>query len=117
MSVKLGPLPKGDANGVGVITRALIEEPHRFHVLLCLVDCSKVTTDQDSGDSIPQARIRRAEVVAPQDVKTAEQLIRRALERRSGTTVLPLEIEDEITNLFAQVNEDAGEPSGKDGEQ
>jgi len=117
MNIKLGPLPKGDANGVGVITQALIEQPHRYHVLLCIVDCSKVTTDLDSGESVPLARIRRAEVVTPDDLKTAEKLIRRSLERRSGTTVLPLEIEDEISSAFANVDPHTGEPYGKDTDQ
>lgn len=117
MNVKLGPLPKGDANGVSAITHALVEQPHRYHVLLCLVDCSKVTTDLDSGETVPLARIRRAEVVTAEDLKTAEQLIRRSLERRSGSTVLPLEIEDEISAAFAQVDPRTGEMHGEDADQ
>lgn len=68
-----------------------------------------MTTDQDTGDTLPTARIRRAEVVRRQDLKEAERLVRRALEERSGTTVLPMELEDEITAAFADIDPRTGE--------
>lgn len=102
-------LPKGDANGLSGIVGDLVENPHKVHALLVLVDCSKVTTDQDTGDTLPTARIRRAEVVRRQDLKEAERLVRRALEERSGTTVLPMELEDEITAAFADIDPRTGE--------
>jgi hypothetical protein len=52
-----GALPKGDANGLGPIVRTLIDEPHRYHVLMAIVDCAKVTTNNDTGEIIPTARI------------------------------------------------------------
>lgn len=109
MTARIGPLPKGDADGTGVIIRDLIDKPHRYHVLLCVVDCSKVTTDHDTGEHVPTIRVRRAEVITRDDLPAAEKLIRRALEKRSGATVLPLEIEDEITAAFAGVDPDTGE--------
>src|SRR5260370_12366947 len=48
-------LPKGDANGLGPIVRTLIDEPHRFHVVMAIIDCKKVTTDFDTGDVVPTA--------------------------------------------------------------
>jgi hypothetical protein len=102
-------LPKGDANGLGPIVRDLIDEPHRFHVVLAILDCSKVTTDNDSGEVIPTARIRRIEAIAPADLKTAEKLMRRSLETRSGRTVLALDLEDEVRLAFRQIDPATGE--------
>lgn len=116
MSAKIGgTLPRGDANGMGPIIQELVEQPHRFHVLLAIVDCKKVTTDHDSGEVIPTARIRRVEVVLEGDLKTAEKLLRRALESRSGRTMLPMDLEDEISMAFGKVDPRTGEMYGEDG--
>lgn len=110
MSAKIGgQLPKGDANGLGPIVRDLIDHPHRFHVLLAIVDCKKVAMDHDSGEVIPTARIRRVEVVLPEDLKSAEKLLRRALEKRAGLTVLPMDLEDEVSIAFNRVDPRTGE--------
>lgn len=115
MSAKIGgTLPSGDANGLGPIVGELVQHPHRFHVLLTIVDCKKVTTDHDSGAVIPTARIRRVEVVLPEDLAQAEQLLRRSMERRTGQTVLPMDLEDEITAAFARVDPRTGEVLGDD---
>lgn len=106
-----GKLPKGDADGLSHLAGALTENPHKVHVAIVLLDCKSVTTDQDSGDAIPTARIRRAEVVRREDLQQAERLVRRALEERSGSTVLPMELEDEITAAFADVDPRTGEVS------
>lgn len=69
MSAKIsGNLPKGDANGIGPIVQELVDQPHRFHVLLAIVDCS----------------------------------------------VLPMELEDEITMAFGRVDPRTGEIFGDD---
>lgn len=118
MSAKIGSsLPKGDANGLGPIVRDLIDNPHRFHVLLAIVDCKKVATDHDSGEVIPTARIRRIEAVLPVDLKAAEKLMRRALETRAGRIMLPLDMEDELTAAFEQVDPRTGEVYGKDNDE
>lgn len=104
-----GNLPHGDANGLTVIIRDLIDNPHKLHVLIAIADCRKVTTDNDTGEIIPTVRIRRIEVVrVPGDLKTAEKLMRRALENRSGMTVLPLDLEDDVRRAFAEIEEQAG---------
>lgn len=115
MSAKIsGNLPKGDANGIGPIVQELVDQPHRFHVLLAIVDCSKISTNNDTGEVVPTARVRRVEVVLPPDLKTAEKLMRRALESRSGRSVLPMELEDEITMAFGRVDPRTGEIFGDD---
>ena len=56
-------LPKGEANGLSALDRDLIDSPSSIHVVIALVDCKKITTDVDSGDVEPVARIRRIEVI------------------------------------------------------
>lgn len=107
-----GTLPRGDANGLGPIVRDLIDYPHRFHVIMAIVDCRKVTTDNDSGEVIPTARMRRVEAVLPADLATAEQLMRRSLEKRSGRTMLPIDLEDEMRMAFRQIDPRTGEKTG-----
>ncbi len=107
-------LPKGDANGLGPIVSDLVEHPHRFHVLLAIVDCKSVHVDNDSGEVVPTARIRRVEVVLPEDLKQAEKLLRRSLEKRAGKTVLPMDLEDEINIAFNRVDPRTGEMLGDD---
>lgn len=97
-------LPQGDANGIGPIIKDLISEPETVHALIVLVDCKKITTDVDSGETVPIMRIRRIEAIRKADIAEAQRLIRRAWEERSGDTVLPMEMEDDIEALFKQVN-------------
>jgi hypothetical protein len=104
-----GALPKGDANGLGPIVRSLIDEPHRFHVVMAIVDCKSVTTNNDTGEVIPTARIRRIEVILGQDLTDAQRLMRRSLEHRTGRTVLPLDLEDDINIAFRGIDPRTGE--------
>jgi hypothetical protein len=81
-------------------------------VLLLIVDCKKVTTDNDTGEAVPTARIRRVEAVLPADLPQAEQLMRRALEKRNGRTMLPIGLEDEMRAAFRDINPRTGEKGG-----
>jgi hypothetical protein len=107
-----GQLPKGEGDGLSVIAGDLIRDPHRLRVIMCIIDTRKVTTDFDSGDVIPVARIRRVEVVGGEDLSVAQQLMRRALEKRSDKTVLPLDLEDEMELAFRDINPETGEIRG-----
>jgi hypothetical protein len=100
-----GALPRGDANGLGVIVKSLIRDPEKIHALMVLVDTTKLVTHVDTGECIPVLRIRRAEVIRDQDLKEAERLIRRSWEDRNGDTVLPLEMEDDLKLIFDSVTE------------
>jgi hypothetical protein len=104
-------LPKGEENGLYAIARELIADPKRFRAVIAIVDCRRVSVDHDSGEEAATIRVRRAEVVLPDDLAAAEKLIRRALEFRTGQTTLPLELEDEIEQAFREMAEaDAAEP-------
>lgn len=110
-----GALPKGDANGLGPIVRDLIAEPHRYHVILGIVDCAKVTTNNDTGEIVPTARLRRVEVVLAADLGAAKRLMERALEKRTGRPMLPIDLEDDIRAAFGRVDPRTGEKLDGDG--
>ena len=105
-------LPGGDANGLIAIARDLIDSPHEIHVVVALVDCTRSTTDNDSGEVVPPARIRRVEVVADQDKGLANKMLRRSLEQRTGKTVLPFDLEEDLRAAFGGVDPDTGEILG-----
>jgi hypothetical protein len=102
-------LPGGDANGLISIARELIDSPHEIHVVIALVDCKKVTTDNDNGEVIPTARIRRIEAIAATDKGLASKMLRHALELRTGKTVLPFDLEEDIRAAFGNIDPDTGE--------
>jgi hypothetical protein len=104
MSAKLsGSLPEGEANGLSAIMRELVESPNTVHVVIALVDCSAVTTKTDSGDVIPTARIRRIEAIKDaSDGHRLRVLLRREWERRTGKTVLPFELEEDMRKAFGE---------------
>ncbi len=97
-------LPGGDANGIARIAGELVKTPHKVQVLIALVDSQKSIADHDTGDVIPVVRIRRVEVVHRADLQEAERLLRRALELRTGQVTLDIELEDEISSIFKDID-------------
>jgi hypothetical protein len=102
-------LPQGDGNGLTALARALIDSPHDIHVVVALVDCKKTTTDNDSGEIEPTARIRRIEAITEEDRELAAKMLRRALERRTGKTVLPFDLEEDMRAAFGRIDPQTGE--------
>ena len=105
-------LPKGDGNGLDALARNLIDSPHEIHVVVALVDCKKITTDNDDGTVEPTARIRRIEVISEGDKDLAAKMLRRALEKRTGKTVLPFDLEEDLRAAFGGIDPDTGEITG-----
>lgn len=101
MSVNLqSSLPADDRNGLANLAGKLIDDPEHVHVVVALVDCTKITTKVESGDQVPTARIRAIEPIAQHaDAAEMERLLRRAYERRTGKVELPLELERELDEL------------------
>lgn len=101
MSVSLSAkLPAGDGNGLETIVYEL-NDATKIHVCLCLVSGKKGTTDFESGDTVTTARIRRIEpILDDEDRRLAENLMRRALDRRTGREALPYDLEEEIRGAF-----------------
>lgn len=102
-------LPKGDGNGLDALARKLIDDPHDVHVVVALVDCKKLTTDTDDGTVEPTARIRRIEAISDSDKDLAAKMLRRALEKRTGKTVLPFDLEEDLRAAFGNVDPNTGE--------
>lgn len=114
MSVNLsGALPSGDGNGLSEIVYDL-KDSNKIHVCICLVSGKKGTTDFESGDTVTTARIRRIEVITDgEDKQLAENLMRRALDRRTGREALPYDLELEIRGAFPEDAENLP-PEGTD---
>ena len=82
-------LPKdNDSNGLNALSRQLVEEPEGRHVIIAVVDCSKIETTIDTNDVEPTVRILRVETVNSADRLDADGMLKRALEKRTGRTVL-----------------------------
>lgn len=105
-------LPKGEGNGLGALDRDLIDDPRKIHVVIALVDCKSIKTDNDSGEVEPTARIRRIESIEEGDRDIAAKMLRRALERRTGKAVLPFDLEEDIRAAFGRVDPNTGEILG-----
>lgn len=101
-------LPKGEADGLAALSRELIDNPQAVHVVVALVDCQKVTTDMDSGDVEPTARIRRIEWIQD-DREVVGKILRRAMERRTGKAVLPFDLEEDMRAVLNGIDPDTGE--------
>ncbi len=103
-----GKLPDGDGNGLNAVAGELIENPHKVHVAIVLVDCAKITTKPDTGEVVPTARIRRIEVIGEAgDQYQMRRLLQREFERRTGQAVLPWELEQATRDAFDGIEGDA----------
>lgn len=105
-----GTLPQGDANGLSALARKLIDQPHAYHVVVAIVDCKSVTTNIDTGDIEPTARIRRIEPIVA-DAGVVATIFRRAMEERTGMTVLPFDLEQDLKAAFGGIDPETGETS------
>lgn len=111
---KLGSgLPKGEANGLNELAAALVNEPEQVHVVIALIDCKSVKTDTDTGDVEATARIRRIEAVPAQDRGLAKAMMRRQFETRTGKTVLPYQLEQDLLAAFGNIDPQTGEVLGE----
>ena len=118
-------MPSGETNGLAAIATELVKEargetPDRLRAVIALIDARRAYVDKDSGEWTVTVRFRRVEVLLPGDLPEAEKLLRRALEKRSGSTVLPMELEDDLESAFAGLDlsqpdpDEAGEPADPD---
>lgn len=97
MSIALsGALPHGDYNGLGPLGRHLVNDPPgTMHLVVALVDCSKIVTSMETGAIVPTARIRAIEGFAGSTAAAQElrRMWRRAYELRTGQAELPLDLD------------------------
>lgn len=87
-----GKLPEGIDNGLTRITRDLVDDPEDTHLIVAVIDCSRLTTDVDTGHVIPTVRIRRVEAITDEQVV---EIVHRALEQarsdRTGQQVIDVD--------------------------
>ena len=95
-----------DGHGLDAVRRQLLEEPHHQHVAIALVNCSKEVVDHEKNSREPVAAIRTIEIIHPDDVTRATKLLTRGRDRRLGSTVLPLDLEDDVAATFNGRSED-----------
>lgn len=96
-----------DGHGLDAVRRALIEEPHRQHVVIGVVGTKAVTTDYEKGGKEATVSVRKIEAVTvTDDLPLVRKLLTRATDKREGKTVLPIDLEDEIADAFKVRSED-----------
>ena len=99
--VKLnGALPADDRNGLAAHGEELVNASEEIRVVIMLVSTKTLKTSVDTGDVTAELRVRRAEMVPNDDLRTARQLFRRAHEHRTGRVALPFDVEEEINSAF-----------------
>ena len=93
-------LPEGEPNGLVSLIQHLINDPSELTCVVMLIDTKSLTTEMDTGDVIPTARIRRLEPILDRtDRREVTRLMARANERRMGLSVLPLDLEHQLRQL------------------
>lgn len=97
-----GGLPKHDAlNGLVSLAADAITTPDEQWVAVVVLNVKKLTTNLDTHEVIPTFRVVRIEpIVEPGDKAYLGRIASRAHERRTGKTVLPLDIEDDLRAAF-----------------
>lgn len=96
-----------DGHGLDAVRRALIEEPHRQHVVIGIVGTKAVTTDYEKGGKEATVAVRKIEAVTiTDDLPMVHKLLVRATDKREGKTVLPIDIEDDLGDAFKVRSED-----------
>lgn len=98
MAVRMwATLPKDySANGLGAIEKALLDDPETEHVIVARINRKRVTTDDDTRETTPTARVVHIEVMTdPQASENALKLLGRAHKDRTGEDTLPYPDSDE----------------------
>jgi hypothetical protein len=72
----------------GLTSTTLTRNPEATHLVIATVDVSRLTIDVDTGNTEPTVRVLHAEIINTADTKDAQGIYRRALEKRTGKTVL-----------------------------
>lgn len=117
-TVKLaGALPKSDElNGLGVVGEMVADDDSVKVVVVAVLDVQTITHDVGSGEDVPTLRVRRVEVIQRDDDRAAlGRIASRAHETRTGKTVLPLDVEQELADVFGRLDPDTGEIRDSDG--
>lgn len=83
-------LPKGsEDNGLGPILRTLLDDPTADHLVIALVDTSKIAVNVDTGEREPTIRVLRIEAIDDPDEAATVQALMGQLKARRLPPPLP----------------------------
>jgi hypothetical protein len=104
----LAVLSGGSQNGLISIAAQLADEgqnrsPHQLRAVIAVIEPATVNRNSATGDETVTIRFRSVEVLLAEDLGTAESLVRRALDARSGRQDVPAELEREIREAFREM--------------
>lgn len=102
-------LPVGERNGLDALGAQVASHPTGKFALILMCDAVELTTKVDTNQRIAKLRILRVEALGRRDFAAGEQLLRRALEHRTGQQTLPEHIEVELTEAFRLDDSDGGD--------
>ena len=103
-----GRLPSGDRDGITALEPAVTTNRSPL-VAVVILDPKRIDEDVDTGHREAVMRIRSIEALLPEDVDAAMRLLRRAFEHRTGKVTLPIDLEDELRDVFTRINFETGE--------
>lgn len=97
MAVRMwASLPKDHlANGMPTIEKELLADADTEHVIIARINRKRVTTDDDTHETIPTARIIHVEVIGGDLQAAALELLRDVYKARTGEGTLPYPGDDD----------------------
>lgn len=96
-----------ETNGLDHLAGTLKNEPHQVVCALTWLVVQKITTDVETGDSVPTVQVKRIEPIAVVD-KVPDQIIELASElyaARTGRTPLPFDVVETIEGGYVNADE------------
>jgi hypothetical protein len=72
----------------GLRASILTNNPEATHLIIATIDVKSLNTDIDTGYVEPTVRVLNVEIINSADTKDAQGIYKRALEKRTGKTVL-----------------------------
>lgn len=88
-------------NGLMHLSDEMTSEPSQMHIAVIAFDTKEIKLNTDTDEAVPTARIRRIEPIErTDDRKQVQRIMRRAYEERTGETVLPYDLEADLSDAF-----------------
>lgn len=82
-----GKLPEGHRNGLDAVSRAMVADPTRRHLIVALVDCVSETTKHESDETVPTARLLSVEVITGDDRALVQAALHHAHDLRNSPSM------------------------------
>lgn len=92
-------LPAGERNGLGALAAEIAHNPTGRFAVILIVDPLESKTIIDSDETTTTLRIRRAEALLGPEFDAGQDLLHRAMVRRTGQDTLPADLQMELDEL------------------